>query len=199
MKKGDLQELHNICAIENLASILKHGILSNKRITKKVHRSIAMEEIQERRRNVVIPGARPMHEYANLYINGRNKMMYKIICNNDVSDICVLRISKEVLDIPDVVIADMNASSDHVRFRASPQGLRYIDKDLVFSKYWTHPDDPFEEMRHGSIICAEILVPDHVGPKYIMCVYVANEEGQQKVLAVAADLPVDINSNMFFR
>ena len=73
MKREDLDALHFITPIANVLSILTHGIMSHRRATKLPHQSIAMAEIQDRRQKVVIPNARPLHEYVNLYICARNR------------------------------------------------------------------------------------------------------------------------------
>jgi hypothetical protein len=199
MNRADIDELHYICPIENLPLIVANGILSHKRADKVKHRSVAMPEMQERRKRVVIPGARPLHDYVNLYINARNKMMYKIVCNTGINTICVLQVDSGVLDLPDVVISDRNAAGDYPKFAPSPKGLSNIDKDLVFARYWNHPDDPIESMRHGSIVCAEVLVPDRLDPRYIKGAYVANQQATEAVAAAASGLKVTINTNMFFR
>jgi len=174
------------------------GILSHNRAKKVPHNSIAMPEIQDRRANTVVPGGRRLHDYANLYINARNKMLYKR--RNQHADLCILCVDVEVLNLPGVVITDRNASScDYVRFSPAPDGLRYIDKELVFARYWTHPGDPIEEMRHGSIICAEVLVPDRVNTKYINGAYVSGEEAKAAFEATGAGIPVTVNSYLFFR
>jgi hypothetical protein len=199
MKQEELSELHYITPIGNVASILQHGILSHRRAVKMEHQSVAMQEIQNRRKQVVVPGGRPLHEYANLYFNARNKMLFKVKSQEGDKDICVLRVSVDILDLPQVVIADRNASSDHVRFAGSPAGLALVDKNLVFAEFWTHPGDPIEEMRHGSIICAEVLVPDRVKPGFIMGAHVSCPEGRVTVREIAPTLPVAVNARLFFR
>ena len=42
-------EFQCIMPLENVQSVLKHGILSNERAAKLPHRSVAMQEVQERR------------------------------------------------------------------------------------------------------------------------------------------------------
>jgi hypothetical protein len=62
LAREHLTELHYILPIENVDSILEHGILSNHRAQKIAHTSVAMEEIQARRALVTIPGAnRKLH------------------------------------------------------------------------------------------------------------------------------------------
>jgi len=197
MRKEDLEELHYITPIANVLSILTHGIMSHRRAAQLPHQSIAMAEIQDRRRQVVVPKARPLHEYVNLYLCARNPMMYRRQAEH--RSICVLRISPGVLDLPGVVIADQNASSDYVRFSSSPGGLTRIDRDLVFAEWWTHPGDPIEQFRHRSIKCAEVLVPDRVDASYITGAYISGSEGQEALSTVVPGLAATVHGHMFFR
>ncbi|MEW6246442.1 MAG: DarT ssDNA thymidine ADP-ribosyltransferase family protein [Nitrospirota bacterium] len=69
MNRSDVAALHYIAPIENVPSIMEHGILSNRRAARLPHRSVALEEIQERRRDRQIPNVRLLHEYVNLYFD----------------------------------------------------------------------------------------------------------------------------------
>lgn len=97
VKAEEIVELHYIVPIKNVASIKEHGILSHNRAAKLTHADISMAEIQDRREKA---GARrpALHDYANLYFNGRNKMMAKKRPEHDY--ICVLRVAPAVLNIP---------------------------------------------------------------------------------------------------
>jgi len=197
MRREELEELHYISPIANVPSILTHGILSHMRASKLPHQSVAMPEIQDRRRKVRVPNARSLHEYVNLYICARNPMMYKRQAEH--SSICVLRINPSVLDLPKAIIADQNASSDYVRFFPASSGLVRIDRDLVFAERWTHPDDLIEQLRHRSIKCAEVLVPDRVDASFITGVYISGSIGQNALAAVAPGLAATVYGYMFFR
>jgi len=96
MNRTDVTELHYITAIANLPSIVRHGILSHTLADKLAHDSVAMPEIQERRRNKQIPNAGLLHEYANLYFDAHNPMLSK--CRGRNNEICVLHIDPAVLD-----------------------------------------------------------------------------------------------------
>lgn len=75
MQRNELSELHFITPILNISSILTHGILSHTLAKKIGHHSIAMQEVQDRRKKVTIPGGKLLHDYANLYICARNPML----------------------------------------------------------------------------------------------------------------------------
>lgn len=193
MKREDLTELHYITPIANLASILAHGILSHNRVKRLRHRSVAMMDVQERRERKRVPGGRDLHDYANLYICGRNPMLSKR--RSDNKSLAVLRISTDVLDLPGVVITDQNAACGLVRFRPSPDGLDIVDRELTFAQYWTH-ENPIEYKDRKARKCAEVLVPDCVAPSYIFGAYVSCPEARLVVETMGLEAVID--PHLFF-
>ena len=196
MNRADVTELHYITAIANLPSIFRHGILSHNLADRLAHDSVAMPEIQERRRNKKIPGARFLHDYANLYFDAHNPMLSR--CRGRNGEICVLQINPSVLDIPEAIIADRNAASDWTSFWPVTDGLSVISRERVLARYWTHPDDPYDEMKHKSEKCAEVLVPDRVDVRYIIGAYVANPVALAEFQRFNSQLSVLVRSDMFF-
>jgi hypothetical protein len=195
LKRNELQELHYITPIANVQSIVKRGILSHKKAAKIDHETVAMQVIQDRRAKVVVPGGRPLHHYANLYICGRNVMLY--LRRNRHREICVLRVSHDVLDLPDVVVTDSNASSDYVRFAPAPDGLAIVNQELTFAEDWTD-SDPVIYYRKKSAKCAEILVPDLVVPKFVTGAYVSGHDVLAHMQALKLGIPISVDSHLFF-
>ncbi|OHB61825.1 MAG: hypothetical protein A2Y76_07310 [Planctomycetes bacterium RBG_13_60_9] len=195
MERHELQELHYITPICNVSSILQHGILSHVRAAGLNPESVAMQEMQDRRARIHVPGGRPLHEYANLYICGRNPMLYKRLSKRD--ELCVLAIDTAALDLPGAIVTDKNAGGDYVQFRPAPLGLVIVNKDRTFAEYWTDPD-PIEYWRKKAAKCAEVLVPDRVDPRFVVGVYVSCEQAQRQVEALGLDLPVSIQQHLFF-
>jgi len=195
MQRSELAELHYITPTANLLSILSRGILSYNRVKRVNHQSVAMNEIQDRRANVTVPNGRKLHEYVNLYICARNPMMYKR--QAQFKELCVLRVSPDVLDLPGVVITDGNASSEYTRFSAAPKGLAIVDRDLTFADDWRDPDE-IRYFRKKVAKCAEVLVPDKVKPDYITGIYVACGETEAALQDLVKDVAVVINSHLFF-
>jgi len=196
MTRDEIMELHFIAPIANVPPIKEHGILCHKRAGQVEHHSVAMAEIQERRTDKRIPGAGALHDYANLYFDAHNPMLSKLRAQNE--DICVLQVDAKVIDLPGVIIADRNAASDWVRFFSVAEGLKAIVRDRVFARYWTHPENVFDEMSHKSEKCAEVLVPECIIPGFLVGAYVANETALQKVQQLNIGLPVCIRSDIFF-
>src|SRR5438067_5304602 len=124
MERSQLTELHFITPIANLPSILQDGILSHVRAEQIGHQSVAAAEIQNRRAGKSVPGGRPLHEYANLYFHARNPMTARR--RDQHADLCVVRVSTDVLDLFGVVVTSQNASSDYAAFRPAADGLASI-------------------------------------------------------------------------
>src|SRR3972149_2398195 len=176
MKRSDVKALCYICHIENLPSIIEKGVLCYNRAKKLKHKVIHDPIVQERRKNKQIPGGRKLHDYANLYFNPRNAMMYK---RKELhKEICILILDPKILNATNVVISDMNASSDYARFYSLKE-LDKLDGELIFAKDWTHPD-PIEYFKRKSAVCAEVLVPSFIPSNFIIGVYVSCNESCQK-------------------
>ncbi len=197
MTRDELSELGYIVPIATVPSILRRGILSHRRAENVSHESIALEGVQDRRAMVIVPNGRPLHEYANLYICPRNPMLLK---RRDIhAQICVLRVSSDVLDIPNVVVTDSNAASKYVRFSPAPGGLAIVDRERTFAPWWNHPEDQIDQWRHSAQKCAEVLVPDAVSTRYINGAYASCDESNQALLDAGFNLPVTMNGDLFFR
>jgi hypothetical protein len=191
-------EFHCIMPLENIPSVLKLGILSNERATKLEHRSVAMEDVQEKREQKHVPGGLKLHQYANLYFHARNPMLYKR--KGEVNSLCVLRISTEILQLPGVVLADCNASSPYVRFLA-PSQWALLDYEAIYAMDWNrqHANDPYAYRVHKARKCAEVLVPHMLEIKYVIGAYVVDEAAKTKLQSLGFERTVTIDSEMFFR
>ena len=199
MTRDELTELHYIIAVANVASVLEHGIVSHNEARKLEHTSVAMMELQDIRKNVVVPNGRALHDYVNLYICARNPMMYKR--RGQHAELCVLRVSTDVLDLPKVVVTDGNAASTlrgYARFAAAPDGLSIVDRELTFARYWNDAD-LFAKYRKACAKCAEVLVPVPVTPNYITGAYVSCKENLEAWPQLGFGIEATLNSDLFFR
>jgi hypothetical protein len=197
MERSELRELHYITRIENLSSIIKNGIVCNRKSQRLGAVSIALAEVQEKRSGKRVPEGLMLHEYVNLYVNARNPMLS---CRRGMyGKICVLRVDCGVLDLAGVVITDRNAASKYARFAAAPGGLSIIDSERTFAEWWTHEDDQIAEWRHKSAMCAEVLVPERVAPAHINGAYVAGQEAEQMITGLRLAIDTTINGRLFFK
>ncbi len=197
MNRSDISELHYICHIDNVASILQHGILSHKRAQRFRPVSVALESVQDRRERIVVPGGHRLHDYTNLYINARNPMMYYI--RHQHLNLAVLRVSPDVLDLNGCVVTDRNAARqmEHRGFWSPKLGLAMIDKEIMNAEYWTHAD-PIIEWKQKGMRCAEVLIPDRVGVEFLMGVYASCRPAEESIRLTGCKFSVTISEHLFF-
>lgn len=188
-------EFHCIMPMANIPSVLTHGILSYERTAKLAHTSVAMQPVQDRRDVKRVPGGLKLHHYANLYFHARNPMMFSR--QQEVPQLCVLRVSTGVAELGGVVFADRNASSDWVRF-LQPSQANLLDFNAIYATDWTHPDR-FEYFARKSKKCAEVLVPNRVEPSFLTGAYVVDQSAAANLAALGFNLPVAIEPVLFFR
>ena len=177
-------------------SILQRGILSHRWAERVPHESVALAAVQDVRSGIIVPGGRPLHDYANLYFNARNPMMFKRRSRHE--DLAIMRITTDVLDLAGVVITDANAASDYRRFEGAPEGIAIVDDALTFAKDWRHANR-IEYYRHKSAMCAEVLVPGSVRPHFIDGAYTSGAAGRANLTHVGFDRPVTENPDLFFQ
>ena len=184
--------------LENIPSVLKVGIVSNEKAAHLEHRSVAMQDVQEKRDAKEVPGGLKLHQYANLYFHARNPMLYKR--KGEWESLCVLRISTEVIAVKGVVFADCNASSPYARFLA-PSQWSVLDLDAIYAMDWNrqHTNDHYGYLVHKARKCAEVLVPNCVDTKYLIGAYVGAESTRARLQGLGFSLPVTIDPVMFFR
>jgi hypothetical protein len=189
-------EFHCIMPMANIASVMKHGILSFDRATKLEHHSVAMQSVQDLRDKKQVPGGLQLHQYANLYFHARNPMLFKRL--NEVDSLCVLRVSKQVLAIAGAVITDQNAASDYVRF-LDPSQWKLLPFDDIYAEDWRHPNDPIASWKHKARKCAEVLVPNLVDPKFVTGAYVVDAAAAARLMGLGFAPAVTVDRVLFFR
>lgn len=125
-------------------------------------------------------------------------MMY--VRRSQHAELCVLRVSPNVLDLSGVVVTDANAAAEglHVRFAPAPHGLRIVDRELTFAENWTSPDQ-IEYFQRKSKKSAEVLVPDSVPPRFLIGAYVSCDEALARFNALGVKLQAAANRHIFFR
>jgi len=110
-----LRGLYYITHIDNLASILERGILSHSVVErdKIEHTAIYDKEIIAMRKGITIPDGRSLWDFANLYFQPRNAMLYRVVFFSGVdrNDVIIIGIKDSVLNREDIFITTGNAAS----------------------------------------------------------------------------------------
>jgi ssDNA thymidine ADP-ribosyltransferase, DarT len=182
----------------NLPTIYQHGILCHNLMQGRPHRSIASSEVQDRRTGKSVPGGLELHDYANLYFDARNPMMYLVRRVWNVHDVVVVRVAHEVLDLPGVVVTDGNAASHTTEFHDPVMELHLLDKGRIFAISWNVADE-FDKAERKRQRCSEVLVPGAVSPTMLRGLFV--EAGVQAEVCRAAfpGWAVEVRPDVFFR
>ena len=188
--------VYNITAIDNIPSIIENGILCYDAVRKLPHSSIAINTVQARRDEVIIPNGLRLHRYANLYFDYNNPMLYK---RQDIAEkICVLAVDASIMDDPDCIFSDRNAAADLVKFYPASEGVNEIDFRKIFAKYWTH-ENHYEYLNRKAIKCAEILIPHCVPYDYIVKACVVNNSAKEALLNTGFDKQIVVSSKVFYQ
>lgn len=188
-------ELHCIMPMENIGSIMQHGILSYERAAALKHASVAMQPVQDRRDKKEVPGGLKLHQYANLYFHARNPMLFKR--RNEAAHLCVLRISPDVMELKGTVISDQNAASDYARF-LDPSQWEQLSFDDIFAMDWRAADQ-IVFWRKKSRKCAEVLIPHQVPSQFLRGAYVIDTQAGNRLRDYGFNLPIEVSPVLFFQ
>lgn len=200
MDRARLAELHFIAPIENVASILELGILSHTRAGAHEHIDISDGVVQAQRAQRTIHDPRlsepqPLHDYANLYICGRNPMLY--VRRHLHETLVVLRVDVAILDQPGVMVTDGNAASAYTREYLPDLGVAAIDEPITFLGDPTHPNR-YEFYDRKRRMMAEVLVPDVVDSAYIVGARASCDGGRVACEATGFPHPIEIDKRYFY-
>jgi len=156
--------------------------------------------VVERRRRRIVDG-KPLTQFANLYFQPTNAMLYQVIAREALrlvnsgslihlspllttevwrraaSQFAILAVDKKVLRLKGGKVTDGNAASDKTRIYDASRIDSVLEEvgNFLESNTWNNEDD--SKWRR----MAEVLVPDCVPPHYIREVYVATHEAVRQL------------------
>ena len=122
--------LYSIMPIENLPSVMENGILSHKLAACFDHKSVALESVQDKRERKVTNTGRGLHTYANVYFDAYNPMLSALRHEN--SNLCILAIRPEILNLEGVVVTDCNAASSIAQFIEPEMMTEVLNFDKIY-------------------------------------------------------------------
>ncbi len=192
------KHLYYISHRDNLKSILKNGILSHRkapvwsRILKK--KVIYDKEVIARRKEREFRG-KSLWDYANVYFQARNPMLYRVIKEFGIENIVVLEIDADIIDSLNIGITDGNASSSITQFfEDKNKGLSVLNSEQFEREYWSAEDGSNRK------IMAEVLVQDHIPKDKIIGIYTATQKiaNQIRQSIDIGGLNIMLNPKMFF-
>ena len=201
------KHLYYITHKDNLKSILKYGIFSHRHAEKwgLLGRLIAKKtviydkDIINIRRDKKFKD-RSLWDYANVYFQARNPMLYQVIKKFRSEEIVLLQINPDIIKLPGAVVTDGNAASESTDFfenESIKKSLNNLDDTLFNRDYWT---DIYDGKRK---IMAEVLIPNKIPSKNIIGIYTDSQKTSKSITEqlekILNNIPVTPEPWMFFR
>ena len=201
-RKRRVKSLYYITHVDNLPSILGLGILSHRKIEEQDVQFTQIYDagIVANRQRIMVPGGNSLWEFANLYFQPRNPMLYRVISEKDKNNIAIVSVNPQILDTPGALVSIGNAASQLSDILPVAEGIKIITDeiwDVITSDWWR------EENGSKRKIMSECLVPDSVPPGFIHTAYVVSHQVADKVKTLvrpsAPKIPVIPEPHMFFQ
>lgn len=197
-KMAEISSLFYITHVENLPSIVKHGIFSHSQIeARKIpYQAIYDSGIVSNRKEKKTSAGRSLWDYANVYLQPRNPMMYRVVHEKSRKNLAVIAVTPDILNGVGVLLTDGNAANGPTRDYPVSEGLKVIRNQwsVIQAEYW-RPDDGSKRR-----IMAECLVPEMIQAEHIHSIYVADPDTQKRAeeLLRPSRVPVVPEPHMFF-
>ncbi len=160
---------YHITDVSNLASILHQGLQSHAEAYKcgLVKKDISEPTVNARRGKFRFSDGRSLHDYAVLYFNPLNPMLYMRKAMQ--KRLVILEFSTEIFRHHGIKVTDGNAADGATQV-LEPAQLDLVDFDTVFAPYWTDRTDGKRKR------CAEVLYPSVLPSAFITAICVASVE-----------------------
>jgi hypothetical protein len=163
---------YHFTSIENLESIIDHGIYStNRKIALGIeHANVAEQSIQDRRAQMLVPGAdgRTVHDYVPFYFAKKTPMQLAVLNKKNIDQQFIIYLSVPVSlieTIPGVYFTDASANT------AQPPNFYSINECHELDNLdWEVIDDDrwrYEEGDEKHRKMAEFLIPDHLSLQHV--------------------------------
>ena len=194
--------LYYITHIDNTPTILRDGILSAKKIEEQgiPFASLYSADTIARRAKRLTPDRKSLWEYASVYFQPRNPMLYRVMNDIEKKDVVVLGLNPQIVETPGALISLGNAVSPLSALLNVEEGLTMLNDDywaIINSDWWKTEDGTKRK------IMAECLVPEQIPAAQIQSIYVPNQSLADKLKPVlnnfALEISVFVEPHMFFQ
>jgi O-acetyl-ADP-ribose deacetylase (regulator of RNase III) len=199
MKKHSIKSLYYITHIANVPSILERGILSHAQVEEQGinFTPIYDTQIVSNRRQRLTPNGGNLWQFANVYFQPRNPMLYRVIYEKNKSEIVIFGVTPDILNRADSYISTGNAASAPSEILSAKEGVKTISQmwDVIYSEWWKEEDGSKRK------IMAECLVPNQISPDHIHTIYVSNHTIAENLKAELPNIKIPIipEPHMFFQ
>ncbi len=184
-----IDAIYHMSHIDNVASILKHGLLPHGNGLAK--RDISNRDVNARRARVEPVYGQPIHSYVPFYFNPKNAMLY---ARKDIQqDIVLFVFDRGLIAEADTLFTDGNAATATTRFFNNLQDLSQLSWACLHASSWnSYPDGRRVRM-------AEVLVPHRVSIQRVQKLICCSLSTFQRLKAMVGDsIDVELNCNFYF-
>ncbi len=197
----NIRSLYYITHVNNLPSILNQGILSHRKVEELgiSYTAIYDSGVINRRKDKSTPEKSSLWDYANLYFQPRNPMMYRVMSekNLDKKDIAVIGIKPGVLNLTGGFITDGNAANESTKIYPVQEGLEVLKQQwhMIQNDWWNELDGSKRK------IMSECLLPEKIAPEFIHSIFVTNHNAKERVEQIIGSfkIPVVPEPHRFFQ
>lgn len=198
MTAARFKQLYYITHVDNLSSILEHGILSHAEIARRriPHVSVYDEAIVQARGRRSAPDGHSLWNFANLYLRPRNAMLYRLKVTYPPDSVVMIGVRRDVAALGGSFISDGGLGSPVSRM------YPFSDWKVVFEgllpdferEWWAEGDGSKRRMM------AECLVPERIAPDYLQTVYTQSRNTAALIQSLTAGGSVEVVSeaSLFF-
>lgn len=193
-----IKGLYYITHVDNISSILRKGILSHKLVEEQYVQFTPIYDAQivSNRRDRLAPDGRSLWEFANLYFQPRNPMLYRVISEKEKRHIAIVSVKPQVLETPGAFVTTGNAASPLSEILSVRDGVEVITQmwSVINSDWWKEEDGSKRK------IMAECLVPDSISPELIHSIYVTSRDVADRIsLLSTSKISIVPEPHMFFQ
>jgi len=194
--------------VEPICNMIKTANSENRDFTDEEKRVLSKSSFLISR---IPPHSKPLnlHRFVNLFLNPNNAMILAIYNQGQgkpSSEMCIIRINREILQRGDVILTDQNASTDGAGFYTT----NGFTLDEAHTEYLSNPISCFfkkeavgeaKEKQRKHIRQAEALVPYKIDVSYITGFFVSCKPAYEQLFAILAGrlLPVEVKPDIFFQ
>ena len=158
-----ISALYHMTAFENLNSLFEHGLLSKHEAERESLKraDISNDDVQRRREcKCDTRYGRNLHDYASLYVNPRNAMLYYV--QRHSPSVCLLEVDLAVLDETSFVFTDANAAAGIARFFTDVSDLKRLNLTVVFASRWDGKGSSFKQQMQAEFLVHPKVQPTHI-------------------------------------
>lgn len=165
VEKLPFHHLMHITHVDNLETILQHGLLPhNNKYQKK---DISNQTVNDRRDKQESVFKHKLHDYVPFYMNVKNPMLYQV--QKEYGDsVVILSLTKSICLNEKTVFSYGNAATSDADFLGNMVDVQNLNWDLIFSTQWSNNGIVNTEIK--SKMMSECLVYGGVKSKDIVCI-----------------------------